>query len=221
MAARLTQPVCLITDGGKLRSQNLLVPKIEKLLQIANGQIGLVQIREQVVGESQFEPATDRELFEIALEIKQLCVKYGAKCIINSRVDIALALGMDGVHLGRQSISVADARLLLGEQAIIGYSAHSVQEALDALDCETTHVSLSPIFKPLSKSNDTRQPIGVEELSNLCSATSGIVYALGGIESANIDECYRAGASGVAVISSLLFAAEPEAIFTGYGTRAR
>ena len=177
MASKLTQPLYLITDGSTLRLEQTLVARIEQALAGAAGAIGCVQLREQV-GET---PATDSEVLALAEALKPLCEKYNAKLILNSNIALSKSPPFDGVHLGARSESIAAARATLPKDKIIGYSAHGVDEALDALSQGADYVFLSPIYLPLSKP-DSHKPLGLGPLRELSHKTEKIVYALGGID---------------------------------------
>ena len=199
MAGKLIQPLYLITDGSTLRIEQTLAARIEQALVGADGAIGYVQLREQV-GEF---PASDSEVLVLAEALKPVCERYNAKLILNSNLALSKSPLFDGVHLGARSETIAAARETLTHDKIIGYSAHSVAEALEALSQGADYIFLGPIFSPLSK-QDTRKPLGLEPLRELCLKTEKIVYALGGINRTNIAECLEAGASGVAGITLFL-----------------
>jgi thiamine-phosphate pyrophosphorylase len=206
----LVNPIYLISDGYYLREQGLLLDTLSSVLCAANEQIAYVQLREQVVDTKQpsLIPATDREIIFLSEKILPLCHKYKCKLIINRRCDMALATGADGVHLGEKTISIDEARSLLGSSAIIGYSAHSLMESKFAEAEGADYITLSPIYPPISKQSK-RSALGTEVLSDVCSELKIPVFALGGITKNNILECKQSGAYGVAVISSVLLAKDP------------
>ena len=139
-----------------------------------------------------------RELYAFGLELRRRTRDAGAKLIVNDRLDLAMLLGADGVHLGRRSVSVEDARALLGAEAWVSVSAHSVEEA--ALSRGASAVVLSPIAASPGKG----PPLGVEALTEarrLMPAKTALV-ALGGISLDNALECLAAGADAVASIRS-------------------
>ena len=201
----MVSPLYLISDGGGLRASNKLITTIQSALKGAKGAISHIQLREQL----RSHPCSDADLLRLAEQLKPICKQYQAKLIINKRVDLALAVGADGVHLGIDSIGYKEARYLLGEKAEIGFSAHSVQEAEKALSQGFDYVFLSPIFKPYSKKNYSPRVLGVNALSQLCKRNKADIFALGGIDCTNIKDCKLAGARGVALISSILLAEDP------------
>ena len=131
------------------------------------------------------------------------------RVLVNRRVDVALAAGADGVHLGFDGMPVANARALLGPDACIGVATHAPAEVAAAAAAGASHAQLAPIHAPLSK-RATRAPLGPEALAEAREA--GIpVLAQGGITAANAAACVRAGAAGVAVTGALLQADDPAA----------
>ena len=130
--------------------------------------------------------------------------------IINDRVDVALALGADGVHLGQIDMPVAAARRLLGNDAIIGFSTHNIQQVRAALDLPIDYLAFGPIFPTQSKHNP--DPVaGLEALSLIKSSTGDLpVIAIGGIDESNVVEVLSAGADSAAIISAIV--AEPAQI---------
>lgn len=198
------RPLYLITDGGQLRLRGELCSAIESALKGGNGRIAAIQLREQPSHQSR---ATDQELIPLAKEIQSLCRLYGAKLIINRNTGLARQVEADGIHLGKDGLGqIANLQKQFG---IIAYSSHSLEDAKIAEQQGATFVTLSPIFKPLSKS-DSRPTLGLKLLSEACTSCKIPVIALGGIDNSNIKDCQLAGASGVAMLSSVLLAAEPE-----------
>ena len=128
----------------------------------------------------------------------------GARLIINDRVDVAHAAGAHGVHLGQDDMPPDAARRLLGDQAIIGYSTHSVAQAEAALSLPVDYIAIGPIFETASKT-DTAPTLGLEVLQAVRKAIGNVqLVAIGGISHANARQVIDAGADSVAVISALL-----------------
>ena len=161
------------------------------------GGVGMVQLREKDL------PA--RDLLSLALEIKALIIKYGAKLLINDRIDVALSGDADGVHLPTSSFSVEDARSMLGEDKIVGFSAHSLDEAKEAERAGADFVTFSPVFFTPSKVA-YGEPQGLAKLEEAAGALNIPVYGLGGIKAQNIQEVIRSGAHGAALISAVMSA---------------
>jgi thiamine-phosphate pyrophosphorylase len=162
------------------------------------GGVDAVQLREKDL--------TSKELFAIADEFRKLTTTFDAKLIINDRVDVALAVDADGVHLGWRSMPIAKVRALVGPEKFIGYSAHNLQEAKNAQDAEADYITLSPIYETRSK---RVTPIGVGMIATLKKEVNIPVIALGGIDESNVDKTLRNGADGVAVISGILTSENP------------
>jgi thiamine-phosphate pyrophosphorylase len=131
-----------------------------------------------------------------------------ARVIVNRRLDVALAIRADGAHLGFDAPSVADARSLLGADALIGESAHSPEEVRAAAEAGASYAQLAPIFDPRSKPA-TRPALGMDALQR-ATAHGLPVLAQGGIDAARCVEVVRHGAAGVAVTGALLMADDPE-----------
>jgi thiamine-phosphate pyrophosphorylase len=130
-----------------------------------------------------------------------------ARVIVNRRIDVALAAGADGVHLGWDGVLPRDARRLLGDAALVGVSAHAPEE-IDA-KCGADYAHLAPIFAPLSKPQE-RPPLGLAALAR--AAARGLpVLAQGGADAGNAGALVRAGAAGIAVTGTLSAAADVEA----------
>src|SRR5437867_8453920 len=146
-----------------------------------------------------------RPLLLLAEEVLRLTREHGAWLLINDRVDLTLALGADGVHLRSDSLSVSVARRLLGPDRVIGVSAHSVEEVVQAESEGADFAVLGPVYDTSSK-RSYGPSIGlppIQEASRRCRIP---VFAIGGITAPRVHDVRRAGAFGVAVISSILTA---------------
>jgi thiamine-phosphate pyrophosphorylase len=143
---------------------------------------------------------TARALLARAVRLRSLLARYGAPLIVNDRVDIAIEVGADGVHLGGQSIDVRDARAMLGEGVFLSVAAHELEDIDAARAAGATAALVAPIYATPGKG----APRGLDFL-RAARARSGalLVYALGGIDAARVPECARAGARGVAAIRSM------------------
>jgi len=152
----------------------------------------LVQLREKHMPALQF------------YEHARAAVAAGVQLIINDRVDIALAVGAHGVHLGQDDMPPEAARRLLGDKAIIGYSTHSVEQAGKALTLPIDYIAIGPIFATSTKTNPS-PTLGLEGLRAVRAAVGNVqLVAIGGISHSNAREVIEAGADSVAVISALL-----------------
>lgn len=146
-------------------------------------------------------------IYEYAERLRELTAQSKVKLIINDELDIAMAVGADGVHLGQDDFPVAPARALLGEQAIIGLSTHNISEALAAKKEPVDYIGFGPIFSTETLQSD-RLPLGIEAISKLCKKVNLPVYAIGGIQQSHVQAILNAGATGVAVASALVGASK-------------
>jgi thiamine-phosphate pyrophosphorylase len=151
-----------------------------------------------------------RQLFELAGELRNLTRIYGAKLLINDRIDIALAVGADGVHLGRAGIPVPVARRILGSSEILGYSAHSGDEAVQAERDGADFITFGPVYATPSKVA-YGEPTGLERLADVVRSLNIPVFALGGVKISSAHEVLAAGARGIALISGIIAASDPAA----------
>ncbi len=146
--------------------------------------------------------ASSRKLFEDALQLRNLTRDAGALLIINDRADIALAVEADGVHLGQDDLSLAEARRIVGDTYIIGISATCFDEAVEAANQGADYIGLGPVFPTPSK-DDAAPPIGLEGVAAVREAVDIPIVAIGGITIDNIEEVIQAGSDGIAVISAV------------------
>lgn len=157
------------------------------------------------------------EFYAHAIEAIQYAHARGVTIIVNDRVDIALAAGADGVHLGQDDLPPAEARRILGRKAIIGFSTHSVEQAKTALHLPIDYIAIGPIFATSTKSNPD-PTVGLEGLRVVRSSIGTFpLVAIGGIDGINARSAFDAGADSVAMISDLL--AKPQEIADRLRTR--
>lgn len=142
-----------------------------------------------------------RELWELARVLAPVAEASGARLLVNDRIDVALAVSAAGAQLGRRSLPVAAARRLLGEEAILGYSAHAVDEARRAVAEGADVVVAGTIYA--SASHPGEPPAGEEWLAEVVRAVDAPVIAIGGITPARAAEARAVGAHGVAVLSGV------------------
>ncbi len=168
----------------------------EQVARLSAGGATLIQLREKHL--------SPREFYKAAQEALAAARERKVRLIINDRVDIALALGADGVHLGQDDLPPTAAREMLGERAIIGFSTHSVEQARRAARLPIDYLAIGPIFQTSSKENpDTL--VGLEGLRRVRQAINLVpLVAIGGISLETAPEVIAAGADAVAVISLLL-----------------
>lgn len=194
----------LITDR-RLAGADGLLEACERALSGADsspaGSVAL-QLREKDLG--------GRELYEIAVSLREVCRHHGALFLVNDRLDVALAADADGVHLPANSFDVKDARRLIGPQRLIGVSAHSVAEIKRAAGEGADFAVFGPVFEPLSKGSWTA-PCGVAGFAEARHAVALPLYALGGITAERIESLLAAGAQGVGVIGAVFGSDDPAA----------
>jgi thiamine-phosphate pyrophosphorylase len=148
--------------------------------------------------------ATPREFYAAAKETLELTKQAGIPLIINDRVDIALATKADGVHLGQDDLPPHEAREILGPDAIIGFSTHSVEQAIFAGAIPVDYVAIGPVFLTKTKENPD-DIVGLDGIRSVREAIGGIpLVAIGGINDENLKAVLAAGADSAALISSLI-----------------
>jgi thiamine-phosphate pyrophosphorylase len=153
--------------------------------------------------------ASPRELLRWGEELRRIAHHHNAACIVNDRVDLALALEADGVHLGPEDLPPAEARRLMPRPRWMGVSAGSVQEAMAAQEAGADYLGAGPVFATPTK-RDAGGPIGPEGLAAITASVVIPVVGIGGINARNAASVIEAGAAGVAVISALMAAENPE-----------
>jgi thiamine-phosphate pyrophosphorylase len=155
----------------------------------------LVQLREK--------RASAAEFYEAAKAALAVAAERGVQLIVNDRVDIALAIAASGVHLGQDDLPPEAARRLLGDEAVLGYSTHSVSQALEAAALPIDYLAIGPIFSTRTKENPD-PVVGLEGLRTVRDAIGRLpLVAIGGITPAHAVDVIRAGADSVAMISGL------------------
>ena len=146
---------------------------------------------------------SSKEFLETALIIRKITKDKGTVFIVNDRVDIALLTDADGVHLGQGDLPVKEARRLLGNNKIIGYSTHNLREALEAVRLPVDYISFGPIF-PTKTKEDVQTPKGLKLLSEVRKAVEIPIVAIGGITETNMAHVLKEGVESVAMISEIL-----------------
>lgn len=166
-------------------------------LQVLDGVIAggakIIQLREK--------EASGRDLYELALRFREITAKVGVLLIINDRIDIALAVGADGVHLGQDDLPIPAARKL-GPELILGASTHSLEEALRAQEEDADYVNIGPIF-PTSTKEGVSRFLGPEAISAISPNLRIPFTVMGGIHARNLDEVLKHGARRVAMVSEI------------------
>lgn len=143
----------------------------------------------------------DADFLQEALALQALCARYSVPFIVNDRVEIALQIEADGIHVGQDDMNATDVRALIGPDKILGVSAQTVHEALDAQAAGADYLGVGAVFTTQSK--DDAKHVSFEMLQEICAAVTIPVVAIGGISYNNVDELRNTGIAGVAVISAL------------------
>lgn len=186
----------LITDRHQTGNR-LLSEVVEQALA---GGVRAVQLREKDL--------SARELYSVAQTLREITKRYDAYFFINDRIDVALAVDADGVHLGVQSLPPQIARKLVGPHKLIGASTHSLREVQAAVEGGVDFVVFGPVFFTPSKAK-YGTPVGLEALRAIRAHTTLPLYAIGGISQENVAQIASLGVDGIAVISAVIAAPHP------------
>ena len=173
---------------------------MDVVAEAVQGGVTTVQLREK--------ECDAREFVELARALKRVLAPFGVPLIVNDRVDVALAVGADGVHVGQSDMAVADIRDLAGEEMLVGLSVETLRQALAAEHLPVDYLGVGPIFNTATKA-DAAPALGLEGLRKIRRASPHQLVAIGGINRNNAAEIVRAGAHGVAVVSAICSAESP------------
>lgn len=185
-----------ITDSNGFEEAEFLY-RVEEALK---GGVTLVQLREK--------NRTTREYIELAEKVHTLTQKYNVPLLIDDRVDVALAVGAEGVHLGQTDMPIDVARDILGEKAIIGATTKTVEQALAAQKKGADYLGVGAIYPTTTKVVTVLTP--VETLRDICNSVDIPVNAIGGLNKNNIDIFKGIGISGICVVSAVMKADDPQ-----------
>jgi len=186
----------LVTDRSLSQARSL----VEVVAEAVAGGVTCVQLREK--------SCSTRQFLDEALALKALLQPLGVPLIINDRVDIALAVGAAGVHLGQSDMPISHARRLLGPDCLIGISAESMADALEAEQQGADYIGISPVFNTPTKT-DTAPALGLEGIRRIRELARIPLVGIGGINLTNARQVLAAGADGVAVVSAIMAAESP------------
>lgn len=189
--------VYLVTDRH-LCSDKLLESVV---LQAVAGGVSYVQLREKDISTRLFVHEAER--------IKNILKPYRVPLIINDRIDVALACGADGVHIGQEDMPYAIARQLLGPKAMIGLSVETWSDVEESQKLDVDYIGVSPVFATPTKT-DTKEPWGLAGLKKIKEFSRHPVVAIGGINEANAADVMATGADCIAVVSAICASANPE-----------
>ena len=200
----------LVTDRSVMSAKSL-EQAVEQAIQ---GGCTIVQLREKNI--------SSREFFETAQRVKQITDSYHIPLIINDRTDICLAVNAAGIHVGQQDLPAKVVRSIIGPDKIIGVSAATLSEAMQAEQDGADYLGVGAMFATSTKTNT--RPVTVEQLSQIKQSVQIPVVAIGGIQSSNAATLTKTGIDGIAVVSAILAqeniahaAGQLKACFTGAG----
>lgn len=186
----------LVTDRGLCGGRPL-----EEVVRLAvEGGASCVQLREKDL--------STREFVETASAVKSILRPSGVPLVINDRIDVALAVGAEGVHIGQGDMPYETARRLMGRSAIIGLSVETWEDVEEARDLDVDYLGVSPVF-PTPTKTDTRSAWGLEGLARIRAYVKHPLVAIGGMNRQNAAAAVRAGADGIAVVSAICSAPDP------------
>lgn len=188
-----TMTLYAVTDRAWAKKKTLM----EQVEEALEGGITFLQLREKNLSQEEF--------IKEAKEMKELAAKYKVPFVINDNIDVALAVDADGVHIGQDDMSVEEARKLLGEDKIIGVSAHNVNEAMKAQKGGADYLGVGAVCATSTKKD--ANVVSKEEIKKIKEAVYIPIVAIGGIKKDNIHTLKGTGVDGVAVVSAI-FAAE-------------
>jgi thiamine-phosphate pyrophosphorylase len=181
----------LCTDRTQLGGK----PVADAVEEAVDGGATMVQLREK--------SASAREFYETALEVRKITERRGVPLVINDRLDIALAAGADGLHIGQSDIPLGAARALLGKSRFIGVSAGTLGEAMAAEHGGADYLGVGAVYPTASK-DGVGEAIGLLGLSAIMDAVGIPVVAIGGVSAGNAAGVMGTGVAGIAVISAIL-----------------
>ncbi len=190
--------LCLVTDEQAMMGR----PFFEIVEAAVQGGVSLVQLREKNL--------ETRAFLDRAFELKSLLSNYDIPLIINDRLDIALAVEADGVHVGQSDMPVELVRKLIPHDTHVGLSIEKLAQGIEANDWDVSYFGIGPIY-PTPTKMDASPAMGLAGITELKQHSDHFLMAIGGVNLDNIREVIRAGADGVAVVSAICSASNPEA----------
>ena len=187
----------LVTDRGLAGERS-----IEDIVKEAvEGGVTMVQLREKDIA--------TRDFIALALRLKDVLKPYGVPLIINDRVDVALASGAEGVHIGQSDMPYAIARKLLGPSKIIGLSVENFEQIEEANSLDVDYIGVSPVFATPTKT-DTAEPFGLDGLRKAVRMSVHPTVAIGGMNERTAADVMACGTNGIAVVSAIVCAPDPK-----------
>ncbi len=186
-----------VTDRAWVGTQTLY----EQVEDALRGGVTCVQLREKAL--------SDEDFLQEAKEIHALCRRYGVPFIVNDNVDVAVACGAEGIHVGQEDMAAGDVRRRVGDGVLLGVSVHTVAEAREAVANGADYLGLGAVFPTSTKTDVDQMP--KETLRAICQAVDVPVVAIGGINRGNIGKLAGSGVDGVALVSAIFSASDIQA----------
>ncbi|MBK1812700.1 thiamine phosphate synthase [Clostridium sp. YIM B02505] len=190
MKSNIDYKLYLVTDRGILKGRDIAVAVEDAI----KGGATVVQLREKDITTSDF--------YKVALKVKEVTSSYGVPLIINDRIDIALAVDAEGIHVGQSDMPCEIVRKIVGQDKIVGVSTSTIEEAKKAEKDGADYIGVGAIFPTISK--DDAKSVSIELLKAIKESISIPVVAIGGISSKNVALLKPANIEGVAIISDIL-----------------
>jgi thiamine-phosphate pyrophosphorylase len=185
-----------VTDRGLCGRR----PLADVVLQALRGGAACIQLREKTTA--------TRAFVEEARRVRELMAPFRVPLIINDRLDVALAVGAEGIHVGQDDMPYEIARKLMGPKAIIGLSVEAWEDVERAEKQDADYLGVSPVFATPTKT-DTKEPWGIEGIARIKAFSRHPLVAIGGLNASNAEAVIMAGADGVAVVSAICAASDP------------
>lgn len=190
MRRKIDYTLYLVTDQQLMSTENLETA-VEKAIE---GGVTMVQLREK--------SSSARRFYEQAIRIRKITERYKVPLIVNDRIDIALAIGANGIHIGQSDIPALVARKIIGKDMLLGVSVSTVREALQAKQDGADYLGVGAMFPTGTK--EDAQAVSMEELRNIRQSVPLPIVAIGGINKKNIAAFQGIGVDGLAVVSAII-----------------
>jgi thiamine-phosphate pyrophosphorylase len=187
----------LVTDRSMCGNK----PMERVVIQAVKGGAAYVQLREKEI--------STRHYLEEAIKLKKVLKPYKIPLIINDRVDVALACGAEGVHIGQEDMPYEIVRKLMGKKTIIGLSVETWDDVIASQKLDVNYIAVSPVFSTPTKTN-TKGAWGIEGVARIKAFSRHPLIAIGGLNESNIRDVIKAGAGCVAVVSAICASSNPE-----------
>ncbi|WP_054635437.1 thiamine phosphate synthase [Thalassobacillus sp. C254] len=168
---------------------------LEVMEEAVKGGSDIIQLRDKF--------SSKKEVFEKAKKLREMTARYGAAFIVNDHIDVALAAGADGIHLGQDDLPLSEARKIVGEDMIIGISTHAIEEAREAERNGADYIGVGPVFATKSKV-DVIDPVTTSYVKQVADEITIPFVAIGGIKLHNVDQVIDAGADRICAISEIV-----------------